>query len=233
LPIADCRLPIADLLRWPVASYPEFQPKDRAHWRRWLQTHHASSKGVTLIYVKKPVRSLPYADAVEEALCFGWIDSVLRPMDEIRYGQLFTPRKPKSGWSALNKRRVEAMIADGLMTNAGLAKIEAAKQDGSWTRLDHIEQLTIPPDLEKALKRNAKARSRFDSLTPSQRKIFLYYLHGVKREDLRAQWLKESVERLAAGARHPREPIRTAAPSSGRASTRGTPARTRRRARRT
>lgn len=227
---------MAVAVRCPVASYPQFQPKNRADWRRWLQKHHASSNGVMLVYVKKPVRSLPYADAVEEALCFGWIDSVLRPIDDTRYEQMFTPRKPKSGWSALNKRRVEAMIAGGLMTKAGRAKIEAARQDGSWERLDHIEQLTIPPEFDKALKKNAKARTQFESLTPSQRKIFLYYLHGVKREDLRAQRMKESVERLAAGARHPREeawPIRSAAPSSGRASTRGTPGRTRRRARRT
>ncbi len=208
-----------------MASYPEFQPKDRADWRRWLQKHHASATGVLLVYVKKPTRSLAYGDAVEEALCFGWIDSVIRPIDDARYMQLFTPRRPKSGWSALNKRRVDAMIERRLMTKAGLEKIESAKRDGSWARLDHIEQLTIPPDFDRALKKNAKARRRFDSLTPSQRKIFLYYLHGVKREDLRAQRLETVMDRLAQGATHPREeawPTRTAKPSSGRALRRGT-----------
>ena len=203
-------------------TYPTFEPKDRADWRRWLQKHHASSNGVHLVYVKKPARSLAYGEAVEEALCFGWIDSVVRPIDDAKYMQLFTPRRPRSGWSGLNKRRIEAMIERGLMTRAGLERIEAAKRDGSWTRLDHIERLTIPPEFERALKKNAKARKRFESLTPSQRKIFLYYLHGVKSEHLRTQRLKESIDRLAAGAKHPREITRTAGPSSGRASTRGT-----------
>jgi uncharacterized protein YdeI (YjbR/CyaY-like superfamily) len=198
-----------------VASYAEFTPRNRAAWRRWLQKHHGSSAGVLLVYVKKPVRSLTYGDAVEEALCFGWIDSVMRPIDDTKYMQLFTPRKRKSGWSALNKRRIEAMIAAGLMTKAGLDKIEAAKQDGSWTKLDHIEQLTIPPAFERALKANAKARAQFESLTPSQRKIFLYYLSGVKSEDKRAARIAESIERLRAGARHPREELRLERPGIG------------------
>jgi hypothetical protein len=127
------------------------------------------------------------------------------------------------------------------MTKAGLEKIEAAKGDGSWARLDHIEQLAIPTEFDRALKKNAKARKRFESLTPSQRKIFLYYLHGVKRAELRARRLADVIARLTMGARHPREEAwprrpakghttRTATPSSGRASTRGTPAGTRPRA---
>ena len=162
------------------------------------------------MYVKKPRRSLAYADAVEEALCFGWIDSVIRPIDDTQYAQLFTPRRTKSGWSALNKRRVDAMIERGLMTEAGLAKIEAAKRDGSWARLDHVEQLSIPPDFGRALTRNAKARARFESLTPSQRKIYLYYLSGVKSEDKRAARVAESIARLAADVKHPRGPMPTA-----------------------
>ena len=191
-----------------MSSYPEFQPRDRAHWRAWLDRHHASATGVMLVFVKKPKRLLSYAEAVEEALCFGWIDSVLRPMDEVRYAQMFTPRKPKSGWSALNKRRVEAMIAQGLMTRAGLARIDAAKLDGSWAKLDHIEQLVLPPAFERALARNRKAGAQFALLTPSQRKIFLYFLSGVKSEEKRAQRIVESIERLAGGAKHPRQPLK-------------------------
>ena len=187
-----------------MPSYPEFEPSSRAAWRKWLQKHHTSSGGVFLVYRKKPKRSLSYADAVEEALCFGWIDSVMHPIDEARYKQLFTPRKPKSGWSALNKARVGTMIASGLMTDSGLAKIEAAKADGSWVKLDHIEQLAIPVEFNRALDANPKARARFESLTPSQRKIFLYYLAGVKSADKRAARVVEAIRRLATGAKHPR-----------------------------
>jgi uncharacterized protein YdeI (YjbR/CyaY-like superfamily) len=186
-----------------VPSYSEFEPINRAAWRKWLQKHHTSTAGVFLVYVKKPKRSLSYAAAVEEALCFGWIDSVVRPIDDTRYKQLFTPRKPKSGWSALNKARVSTMIASGLMTASGLAKIEAAKADGSWVKLDHIEQLVIPADFTRALNANRKARAHFESLTPSQRKMFLYYLAGVKSADKRAARVAESVRRLARGAKHP------------------------------
>src|SRR5579872_3692805 len=129
-----------------------FRSKDRAAWRKWLEKNHKSSSGVWLIYYKKDSGKtrVPYADAVEEALCFGWIDSTLNPIDKDSYMQLFTPRKPKSGWSKLNKERVEKLIEQGLMTNAGLEKIEEAKLHGTWNKLDHIESFTIPPILEKA-----------------------------------------------------------------------------------
>ncbi len=188
-----------------IEKYARFQPRDRAHWRRWLEKHHASSPGILLVYVKKPARSLAYADAVEEALCVGWIDSTGYPIDDRTYMQLFAPRKPKSGWSALNKRRAETLIGAGLMKPAGLAKIEAAKENGAWSALDHVESLTLPPAFDRALQKNRRARAQYDRLPPFTRKMFLYYINGAKREATRAQRIADAVRRLAAGARHPRE----------------------------
>ena len=132
--------------------YPRYYPKTRKEWRRWLTRNHETSSGVWLINYKKESGRprVPYADAVEEALCFGWIDSVMNPLDDHSFMQLFTPRKPKSNWSKLNKQRIESLIEQGLMTPAGMAKIEAAQKDGSWTSLDKVEALDVPPDLAKA-----------------------------------------------------------------------------------
>jgi len=210
-------------------KYPRVEPKHRGAWRKWLASHHDSSTGVLLVYVKKPARSIPYADAVEEALCFGWIDSTIYPIDDVRYMQLFTPRKPKSGWSALNKRRVEALVKAGLMTAAGQAKIDVAKASGAWAALDQIESLTLPPAFAAALEKSARARAAFDALPPYARKTYLYFINNVKREETRALRIAEAVEKLIARAKHPRESgfTDTAARASDRSATRATPGKTR------
>jgi uncharacterized protein YdeI (YjbR/CyaY-like superfamily) len=174
-------------------------PKGRKAWRNWLQKNHSRSPGVWLIYNKKSSGkpTLNYNDAVEEALCFGWIDSTLRPMDEFRYMQRFTPRNPKSGWSGLNKRRIEKMIVEGLMTDAGLEKIEAAKKDGSWQNLDHIESITIPEDFEKALSKNKKAKTNFDNFPLFSKKQFLYRLNSAKRPETRKERISLLVKMAA------------------------------------
>jgi len=166
-----------------------FYAKDRKAWRKWLEKNHLTSTGIWLIYFKKDSGKprVDYADAVEEALCFGWIDSTLNPIDEHSYMQLFTPRKPKSGWSKLNKERIEKLLAAGLVAPAGLAKIEEAKKHGTWHKLDHIESFTLPPELEKAFKTNKKAKAFFDTLSITNRKYILYYISGAKREDTRAK----------------------------------------------
>src|SRR5258706_9344584 len=117
----------------PSTGYKSIHPKTRKAWRKWLEKNHASSPGIWLIYYKRSSRKsrVEYNDAVEEALCFGWIDSTMRPLDEERFMQRFTPRKSKSGWSGINKERIKKMIAIGQMTPAGLTKIEKAKKDGS------------------------------------------------------------------------------------------------------
>lgn len=177
------------------------EPDDRAGWRRWLRAHHRTARGVWMVFRKGAARQITYEAAVEEALCFGWIDSLMRPIDGTRYMQLFTPRKPKSHWSALNKRRVEALIARKQMTKAGLAKIEAATQDGSWTKLDAVESMIIPPDLARALAKNPRAKAFFDASAPSSRKGALYWITGVKSADLRAKRIAHVVAQAAKGLR--------------------------------
>ena len=152
-----------------------------------------------LVYAKKHSRlpSLTYNDAVEEALCFGWIDSKINPIDDVLYMQMFTPRKLKSAWSALNKTRVERLLAGGLMTPAGLAVVKAAKNSGTWDATKHVEEMTIPPDLLKAIKANPDASRNWVSYSASRRKGVLYRLAGAKRPDTRARYLQEIVENMA------------------------------------
>lgn len=176
-----------------------FQPANRAGWRRWLRKNHAKVTGVWLVFLKGPERQLAYADAVEEALCFGWIDSLMRPIDARSYMQLFTPRKPKSSWSALNKRRVDDLIARKLLAAPGLAAVDIAKKNGSWTRLDAVEAGIVPPDLARALAASKRARAFFDSVAPSRRKGMLHWINSVKAADLRADRIAHVVAQAAKG----------------------------------
>ena len=123
-----------------------FHAANRQEWREWLERNYQSAIGVWLVYykVKSGKPSIRYSEAVKEALCFGWIDSKVKSLNEDSYMQIFTPRKPKSVWSKLNKEYIQELIEQGLMTEAGLAKIAAAKQDGSWNTLDAIEALMLP-----------------------------------------------------------------------------------------
>jgi uncharacterized protein YdeI (YjbR/CyaY-like superfamily) len=182
-----------------MGEFPRVRPKSRKAWRDWLETNHASSKGVWLVYAKKHsgLPSLTYNDAVEEALCFGWIDSKINPIDDAFYMQVFTPRKLKSAWSALNKGRVERLVAARLMAPAGLAVVKAAKNSGTWNAWKHVEELTIPPDLENALKANPDASRYWASYSASRRKGVLYRLAGAKRPDTRARYLQDIIENMA------------------------------------
>ena len=183
----------------PLGDLPRVQPKSRKAWRNWLEKHHASSQGVWLVYAKKHsgVPSLTYNDAVEEALCFGWIDSKINPIDDTFYMQVFTPRKLKSAWSALNRARVERLTAAGLMARAGLAAVEAAKESGTWNSRQEVERLTIPRDLEAAIKANPDARRNWVSYSPSRRKGVLYRLAGAKRPETRARYLQQIIDNMA------------------------------------
>ena len=142
-----------------------------------------------------------YAEAVEEALCFGWIDSVANVLDDDRSMQWFSPRKPGSGWSRLNKTRIEQLLAAGLMAPAGLAKIEAAKRDGSWTALDAAQALQIPPDLTAALAANATAQSYFDAFPPSVKRAILEWIGHAKKPETRAKRIEETVASAAKNIR--------------------------------
>lgn len=183
----------------PTPPQNSIQPETRAEWRAWLQENHAREEGVWLIRYKKAVGK-PYVDfdeAVEEALCFGWIDSLPRKLDDERTMLYFAPRKVGSNWSALNKTRVAKMIEAGLMTPAGLTKIEAAKADGSWAALDDVEALVIPPDLGAALDSYPKARAHFEAFPPSARRGILEWILNARRPATRQKRIEETA-RLAA-----------------------------------
>ena len=177
-------------------SFKQFYAKDRQTWRKWLAKNHNSSPGIWLVYYKKDSGKtrVAYADAVEEALCFGWIDATVRPGDNDHYIQLFTPRKPKSGWSQINKGRIERLINEGLMTDAGQVKIDEAKKNGTWAKLDAVESMTIPPELEKEFKKSKKVKSFFDSLSKTGKKMVLYRLNAAKRPETKAKRMAEFIE---------------------------------------
>ncbi len=168
---------------------------DRQEWREWLEKNHLTSIGIWLIYykVKSVTPSVKYSEAVKEALCFGWIDSKIKSLDEERYQQIFTPRKPKSVWSKLNKQYIRELIEQGLMTEAGLEKIAVAKQNGSWNSLDAIEALTIPVDLQQALEANATANYNFQAFSNSLKKNILFWIDSAKRPETRLKRIEQTI----------------------------------------
>jgi uncharacterized protein YdeI (YjbR/CyaY-like superfamily) len=174
-------------------------PKTRAEWRAWLVAHHARDEGVWLITYKKATGKprVEYDEAVEEALCFGWVDSKPNKLDDERSMLWFAPRKGGTGWSKPNKERVERIIAAGLMTPAGLAKVNAAIQDGTWTMLDAVEALEIPADLSKALTSYKTATENFDAFPRSVKRGILEWILQAKKAETRAKRVEETA-RLAA-----------------------------------
>ena len=161
-------------------DYKTYHPKTRSAWRKWLGKNHSMSPGIWMVYYKKDTgkRKFSMAEEVEEALCFGWIDSVAQKLDDERAIQKFTPRKPKSVWSKLNKQRIEKLIEQKLMTPAGLAKIEQAKQNGSWETLNssdlHVDNKSMHDELRKALSKKNKTLENIIAFHPSNKKI-LYF----------------------------------------------------------
>ncbi|MBI1191637.1 MAG: hypothetical protein GC205_00490 [Bacteroidetes bacterium] len=177
-------------------SIKTFYPKNRLEWREWLQKNHDKEQSVWLIYYKKKSNnaSIVYSDAVDEALCFGWIDSKSKPLDDKKYMQYFSKRKVKSVWSKVNKETVERLISEGLMTKAGFDIIEIAKLNGSWTILDEAEAFVIPKDLDENFARRPKAKAYFLSLSNSDRRNILQWLTLAKREETRQKRINEIVE---------------------------------------
>jgi uncharacterized protein YdeI (YjbR/CyaY-like superfamily) len=174
-------------------------PLSRAEWRDWLMRHHQRPEGVWLISFKKAIGRpyVEYDEAVEEALCFGWIDSRGNRLDAERSMLWFAPRKPGSGWSRLNKERLERLQAAGQLMPAGLAKIEAAQRDGSWSMLDVVETLALPVDLVTALATYPAATAHFEDLPRSVRRAILEWINAAKRTETRARRVEETA-RLAA-----------------------------------
>jgi uncharacterized protein YdeI (YjbR/CyaY-like superfamily) len=168
---------------------PMVGPFDRAGWRDWLIANHAASSGVYLVSWRRPTgrTSVPYEEAVEEALCVGWVDSTGRVIDDERSIQWFAPRRPRSAWARSNKERVERLTAAGLMLPAGLAAIEEAKRNGMWTLLDDVENLIVPDDLAAALDAAPQARTNWDAFSRSARRAMLEWVAQARRPETRAK----------------------------------------------
>jgi uncharacterized protein YdeI (YjbR/CyaY-like superfamily) len=184
---------------------PTAGPFDRAGWRAWLIANHATSSGVHLVSWRRASgrTSVAYEEAVEEALCVGWIDSVAGRLDERRSLQWFSPRRSTSGWARTNKARVERLIAAGLMLPAGLDAIDEAKRNGSWTRLDDVEKLVVPDDLAAALDANPPARERWDAFSRSPRRAILEWISQAKRPETRARRIAEAADHAARNEKPP------------------------------
>jgi uncharacterized protein YdeI (YjbR/CyaY-like superfamily) len=183
--------------------YEQVTVRSRSEWRRWLSTHHASSPGVWAVTYKKEAAgpSVSYGSIVEEALCFGWIDSTRKAVDGDRSRLLVTPRKPKSRWSKINKERVDRLMAAGKMQPAGLAAIEVSKANGNWERLDAVERLEEPDDLRAALDRRPKARAAWDGFPRSTKRAILEWISTAKKDETRAKRVAETVSEAAQGRR--------------------------------
>ena len=170
---------------------------NRDDWRTWLERNHDAKKEVWLIYYKKHTGkpTIPYADAVEEALCFGWVDSTIQRIDDEKYARKFTPRKNKSKWSELNIKRARKMIRQGRMTKAELAKFkEAQKRNKSGPKAEPSKnKLVIPPDLKKALSTNAKVWDNFDSFAPSYKKLYIRRITYAKKKETREKRIKQTI----------------------------------------
>ncbi len=175
---------------------------DREQWRNWLTKHHAGEAGVWLIFYKQETRkpTIGYEDAVEEALCFGWIDSIIKKIDETKYVSKFTPRNDKSKWSALNRKRANKMIKEGRMTDSGLTKIKAAKKSGLWIKDGRPGiSFDVPAELAKALAQNTKAKENFDKLALSYRRQYIGWITVAKRAETKKRRVEESVRLLKKG----------------------------------
>lgn len=158
----------------------------RAEFRRWLEHHHDKEDGLWLVYYKKHTKipTISYDEAVEEALCFGWIDSKVQTVDELRYRQFFTPRRPRSVWSLMNKKRVKKMIDAGLMTPAGLKAVEAGKKSGAWQKAyGTTKKVEMPDDLKTVLMKNPPALENFNNFAPSYRLIYITWVARAKRPE--------------------------------------------------
>jgi uncharacterized protein YdeI (YjbR/CyaY-like superfamily) len=186
-----------------MAGVTELIVSDAAAWRRWLGEHHTTSPGVWLVLAKKAVlvpTSLTYAQALDEALCHGWIDGQVRRRDEGTFRQRFTPRRARSQWSERNVGHVERLLGEGRMQPAGLAAVERAKADGRWeAAYPGQKAIEVPDDLGRALDAEPKAQSNFELLSSQNRYAVLYRIHSAKRSDTRARRIEEFVAMLARG----------------------------------
>jgi uncharacterized protein YdeI (YjbR/CyaY-like superfamily) len=181
-------------------DFPIYHPVDLAAWRAWLAANHATARGCWVASWRgaRSAERVPYPDLVEEALCWGWIDSTVNTYDDERGLQLMTPRKPKSTWTRLNRRRVADMEAQGRMTDAGRRAVAVAQANGWWTILEPVEDLIEPEDLRVALDADPVARARWDALVPSTRKQLLFTIVSAAGAQTRAKRIAKVVDQIVA-----------------------------------
>ena len=184
-------------------DYPIYHPETRAQWRAWLAANHDRERGMWLCSWKPGTGrpAVSYPEQVEEALCFGWIDSTANVLDDDRRLQLMTPRKAKSTWTRLNRERVSCMEERGLMTDAGRRAVEVARSNGWWTILDPVEDLVEPDELAAALDAEPEARRQWDGFPPSARKFMLQWVVTAARPETKTKRITRIVERAAVGER--------------------------------
>lgn len=176
--------------------------KTRKAWRGWLNKNHDKSNGIWLVFYKKHTgkATLEYDEAVEEALCFGWIDSIIKKIDDEKFVRKLTPRKADSQWSELNKKRIMKLKKQGLLTEAGIVKVQKAKASGLWNKPDSQKlPSSLPRDLESALAKNKKAKNFFDQLAPSYQKRFIGWISTAKRQETKERRLREAIVLLEKG----------------------------------
>ena len=191
-----------------MAEPPIREFRTRAAWAKWLETHHGDEGGLWLKFAKKGtgVTTITYAEALEVALCYGWIDAQVKRLDETYYLQRFTPRRKRSKWSKINCAAATRLIEAGLMQPPGLAEVERAKADGRWeAAYDSPRNAVVPDDLERALRRNKKAREFFATLDSQNRYAILYRIQDAKRPETRARRITQFVELLARGEKPHRD----------------------------
>lgn len=180
----------------PKKEIETYCPKSRTGWRKWLEKNHQSKQAVWLVYFRlsTKVPSLSWSEAVDEALCFGWIDSTKKTIDKERYVQYFSRRKHNSTWSKINKEKVAKLIQNNLMTKAGFDSIETAKQNGAWLIADDVEKLVIPEDLRIALNKSESAMGFFQGQSKSIKKAMLHWVAIAKRAETREKRIREIAE---------------------------------------
>ncbi|MEL7002962.1 MAG: YdeI/OmpD-associated family protein [Bacteroidota bacterium] len=170
--------------------------EDSTAWRQWLEDNHSQETAVWLIIFRKESdhASVYYPQAVDDALCYGWIDSKPNKRDDHSYYQYFSARNPKSNWSKVNKDKVERLIAEGLMRPAGFKIIEIAKQNGTWDTLNDVDNLIVPPDLSKLFEANPKAFNYWKDFPDSTKRGILEWIFNAKRPETRQKRIIETVE---------------------------------------
>lgn len=186
-----------------MTDVDNFCPSSKEEWRDWLEVNHAKKDALWLIFykVKSPKHNLTWSEAVDEALCFGWIDSVKKPIDAETFKQYFSKRKPSSTWSKINKDKVESLTAQNRMQAAGNHVIQVAKTNGSWSMLDDVEALILPSDLELALRAEAGAMEYYQGLSKSGKKLLLSWVIMAKRTETRQKRIAAVAESAGRGVR--------------------------------